>query len=116
MDLSRHLRFRAAHEPFAVPALWLSEVANGLVMGERRGRIARKAVEEALALLRGLSFVIDHAPSETVLGPVLAIARQERLTVYDASYLELAIRRHLPLATLDKALGASAGRCGVIMA
>jgi predicted nucleic acid-binding protein len=81
-----------------VPSLWWFEVRNTLIINESRGRLTET---DTAAFLRGLSRLrvrIDHSPEE---GTVLTLARKHRLTVYDASYLELAQRETLPLATLD---------------
>jgi predicted nucleic acid-binding protein len=88
-----------------VPSLWWFEVRNILIVNERRGRLAEA---DTAAFLRGLSrlgVTIDRSPEEA---GVLALARKHRLTVYDASYLELAQRETLPLATLDKDLARAA--------
>jgi len=81
-----------------VPALWWFEVRNTLIVNERRGRLTEA---DTSAFLRGLSrlgVTIDRSPEEA---EVLALSRRLRLTVYDASYLELARREGVPLATLD---------------
>lgn len=83
------------------PALWWFEVRNTLLAGERRGRLTEAETAAFLRELARFGVLIDRTPDETV---VLALARQHRLTVYDASYLELAQRAALPLATLDKEL------------
>jgi predicted nucleic acid-binding protein len=84
-----------------VPALWWFEVRNTLIVNERRGRLTEA---DTAAFLRGLSrlgILVDRAPEEA---DVLALSRRRRLTVYDASYLELARREGVPLATLDSDL------------
>lgn len=80
------------------PNLWWFEVRNALIVAERRGRLAMADTTTFLRELGRLGVVINHAPDETA---VLALARQHRLTVYDASYLALAQRESAPLATLD---------------
>jgi len=92
-----------------VPSLWWFEIRNILIVNERRGRITET---DSATFLRGLSrlgVVIDRAPEESA---VLTLARRHRLTVYDASYLELAQRETLPLATLDLDLIAAAQASG----
>ena len=86
-----------------VPSLWPTELANGLLVAERKKRIDPYG---ALALLRRLEvFDIRIEPaSVSQQHSVIDLARRERLTVYDASYLDLAMRRLLPIATLDAAL------------
>ena len=88
-----------------VPSLWWFEVRNTLIVNERRGRLAEA---DTAAFLRGLSrlgVTVDRSPDESA---VLTLARKHRLTVYDASYLELAQRETLPLATLDTDLARAA--------
>jgi predicted nucleic acid-binding protein len=95
-----------------VPALWLLEVANGLLVGERRGRITRaQSTRLAECLLSVLEVQVDDA-GDAFKG-ILPLAREYDLSVYDAAYLELAIRLGLPLATGDGKLAAAAERCGV---
>jgi predicted nucleic acid-binding protein len=98
-----------------VPALWPAEMANLLVMAERRGRIAPTDAERAVALLRRLPLAIDPADGET-LGRTRTLAREHDLTAYDAWYLEVALRLALPLATFDGALAAAAERAGLEVA
>src|SRR5260370_884667 len=98
---SNHQRVGAA-----APTLWWFEVRNALVQGERRGRFSEFATARFLRDISRLAITIDRAPSEQ---GVLTLARRHRLTVYDASYLELAQREALPLATLDKELATAAG-------
>ncbi len=95
-----------------VPALWWFEIRNILVVNERRRRIDAADTASFLADLERLSIRIDRDPdSETVL----ALARKHNLTGYDAAYLELAIRRGLPLASLDHALVDAARADGVTL-
>jgi predicted nucleic acid-binding protein len=96
-----------------VPALWLWETANVLVQAERRGRISPAAIRTYLGLLEGLPISIDQPSTASAWHDTLALARSHRLTSYDAAYLELALRRSLPLATRDKALQAAARLEGV---
>jgi predicted nucleic acid-binding protein len=93
-----------------VPPIWWYEVRNLLVVSERRGRLAWDDSAAFLTLVADFDIAIDPAVErdETVL-----LARRHRLTVYDAAYLELALRRQLPLATLDTALAAAARSAGV---
>ena len=88
-----------------VPALWWFEVRNTLIVSERRGRMTEADTAVFLRNLSRLGVTVDHAAVEA---DVLALARRHRLTVYDASYLELARRERLALATLDAALAAAA--------
>lgn len=96
-----------------VPELWHLEIANVLLQGERRGRISRDDISTKLSLLEGLPVEIDGETSSRALKQILSLARRYGLTTYDASYLELAARLNLPLATLDKALVRAAAEIGV---
>jgi len=107
---------RLSDEPAIVPNIWLLEVANGLLVAERRGRLTVADISQAYGLLADLPITARDLSLAAVLGPVLALTRQENLSTYDASYLELAMREGLPLATMDDALRAAAGRAGVPLA
>jgi predicted nucleic acid-binding protein len=96
-----------------VPALWRLEVANGLQMGVRKGRIRPDHRDRELENLAKLDIQIDPHTDEYAWSSILHVSDRRRLTVYDAAYLELAIRRKLPLATLDKELRAAAEAEGV---
>lgn len=87
------------------PSLLWAEIRNLLVIAERRGRLGPGMVEEALAVVEALEIELDGTP---VSDHVMALARRHRLTVYDALYLELALRRGGTLATRDTALAAAA--------
>ena len=95
-----------------VPTLFWYELRNALLMAERRGRITPDGVAAFLADVALLPIAVDDLPRDAV---VLQLARQHGLTVYDATYLELAMRIGAPLATLDAALRAAAERAGVGM-
>src|SRR5439155_4820738 len=92
-------------ETAAAPILWWFEVRNGLVIAERRRRLNEQQTARALNKLSRLAIRLDQPPDEA---EVMTLARRHRLTVYDAAYLELAIREALPLATLDTALADAA--------
>lgn len=99
---------RIAHEGAMVPALWYWEFANGLAMALRYERAARSDVEQQFSDFAMLPILVDEEALERASTVTLALAHHHRLTVYDAAYLELAVRRSLPLATLDKALARAA--------
>ena len=96
--LADEVKARLHSETATAPALWWFEVRNGLVMAERRGRLTEPETARALRELSSLAISLDQSPDEA---GVMTLARQHRLTVYDAAYLELALRKALPLATLD---------------
>ena len=93
-----------------VPVHWFLEVRNSLVMGARRGRIAREDVAEYLSDLSSLDLTAD---TEADLDEVVELAMRYGLTMYDAVYLELALRTGSPLATLDAQLRRAASEAGV---
>jgi len=92
-----------------VPGLWRLEVANVLEMGVRRGRHDRDFREATLVDLAQLPIQVDHETDGQAWGATLQLAERHQLTTYDAAYLELALRRKLPLATLDRELRRAAG-------
>jgi len=97
------------------PGLWRYEVANGLQMAVRRRRIDASYRDAALAELRLLPITIDRIGDEFDLAwtTILALSDRFRLTIYDATYLEVANRRRLPLASTDRSLRAAAGVLGL---
>ena len=95
------------------PGLWHLEVANVLLQAEKRGRITTGDVAMRLELIAELPITTDIETTARAWREILALARTEGLTTYDAAYLELAIRRGLPLQTKDEALIAAAERSGV---
>jgi len=96
---------RMKKEEAVVPSLWWFEIRNILVVNERRKRITESDTGVFLRDLAGLRVRVDLEPEESV---VLRLARTHGLSVYDASYLELALREAIPLATLDAQLIAAA--------
>jgi predicted nucleic acid-binding protein len=100
----------ASSEAMHVPLLWWFEIRNILVVNERRKRLTEAETHRFLRRMDRLTILVDDSPVEAV---VIQLARLHRLTVYDSSYLELALRLHLPLASLDKQLVAAATLEGV---
>jgi predicted nucleic acid-binding protein len=98
-----------------VPGLWRLEVANILEMGVRRGRHDAAFRDATLADLALLPIHLDSETDRQAWGATVRLAQRHRLTAYDAAYLELAQRRGLPLATLDKQLRDAASAEGVIL-
>lgn len=96
-----------------VPSIWPLEVANVLLVGERKGRSTEARSSRFIALLDVLPIRVDGATSQQALSGILTLAREQCLSSYDAAYLELAMREGLPLATQDRALKAAAEKCGV---
>ena len=96
-----------------VPSLWPVEVGGVLLSATRRGRLRADEWPEVSAGLNALPVEIDPVSTSRVWGPALALGNQYNLSIYDAVYLELALRLRLPLATLDRALAAAALSAGV---
>jgi len=96
-----------------VPGLWHLELANVLLRAEQRGRRIPEGIAARLDYFGRLPITTDDETVGRAWRETLTLARAERLTMYDASYLELALRRGLPLATKDGALAAAAKRVGV---
>lgn len=99
--------------PTYVPAHWCVEVANGLIMAERRKRASQADITEALGLVACLPVRTDDETASRVGSDSAALARQYGLTIYDAAYLEIAMRRGASLATTDNALAKAAKAAGV---
>lgn len=95
------------------PAIWPLEVANAVLVGERRQRLTLARTTRFVQFVRSLPITVDTMDLASVLGPVLTLGREHGLSSYDAAYLELAMREGLPLATQDARLSAAAERVGV---
>jgi len=102
---------RLREEEAAVPALWQLEVANVLLVAERRGRITEAEATRFLDLLGRLPIRMDMLPIDTTA--VLAAGRRHNLSAYDAAYLILAERLGAPVATLDDKLITACTAAGV---
>ena len=107
------IRERLSAERAVVPSLWLLEVANVLALGIRRGRLTAETAAEFADLLVGLP--IDVADPERRLTDLMGLANEHALTAYDAAYLQVAVARGLPLATLDATLAEAARAAGVTL-
>ena len=104
---------RVAEAGACAPALWPIEALNGLLTAERRGRIAREVRLALAGFLQALPIEIDEEMASRSWTATAVLAERHRLTAYDATYLELAMRRSLPLATRDAPLIAAATAVGV---
>ncbi len=96
-----------------VPSLWPLEVANTILVGERRKRSNQAQAAAWTGLLASLPITVDDETATRAFSDILHLGRAQNLSAYDAAYLELAMRRGLPLATLDAKLKAAAGAVGV---
>jgi len=102
------------HTP-VVPSVWPLEFGNALLVAERRKRIDVGYSDRVLSEIAGLGILIEQELPDRMLKEIFNLAREHQLSTYDASYLDLAMRRGLPLATQDKALLRAAGACGVMI-
>ncbi len=107
---------RLSQEEAVVPSLWQFELANSLVQAQRRGRASERDIVQLRKLIENMHVKTSFQSVDLVIRVVLELARSHRLTVYDAAYLEIAMREGLPLATLDDDLRAAAERVGVELA
>ena len=99
-----------------VPPLWQLEVANALLLNERRMTLTSAEADRGLLDLETfLASLADLDPTPAAMRELANVARAYQLTVYDAAYLALAKRASLPLATLDKGLRAAAVKAGVAL-
>ena len=96
-----------------VPAIWPLEIGNVLLVAERKRRLGKADVARFLELIRGLPISVEQESPGRMLTDIIALAREFRLSTYDASYLDLAMRLGLPIATQDQALAKAARTCGV---
>lgn len=112
-DSTGALRESLIQDKAVVPALWPMEVANVLLAATRRGRISEEDWPRIRDALEALPIDIEPESCARVLHTVLPIATKHALSVYDAVYLELALRLGLPLATLDQRLIAAGKAAGV---
>jgi predicted nucleic acid-binding protein len=97
-----------------VPVVWPLEVANAVLISVRRGRLLESAAPSLIGALDRLRIDIDHGIAlESLAQTTLTMGLVHRVSAYDASYLELSLRRGLPLATLDQRLAEAAGAAGI---
>jgi len=104
---------RLASEAAVVPAHWFLEVVNVLTMAEKRRRISPDDASQFLQLLSVLDIQVDEEASRRAFDHILPLCRSHGLTSYDAAYLDLVIRRQLPLASLDDALRQAVASLGM---
>lgn len=112
MKAFRTLRASPESTRFVPVHFWI-EITNAMLMAERRKRTSMAEMEQSLELAFALPILTDEETNLRCRNETLALARKFALTVYDAAYLELAIRRHAGLATIDKALVRAAKVAGV---
>ena len=103
----------AAGTPLIVPTLWPFEIANSLLVLLRRKKILAPERVRALEALAQLPFTVDDEGPRLAFASISELAADQGLSVYDATYLELAVRRKLPMASRDEALCKAAQSCRV---
>ena len=96
-----------------VPAIWSLEVSNVILLSQRKGRITSSKAASFIDALESLPILVDDTSSRRALHSVFTLAETYHLTIYDASYLELALRENIPLLSLDKDLIKAAHRANL---
>jgi len=96
-----------------VPAIWPLEVGNVLLVAERKKRLSEASIIRFLALVNNLPITVEQETPERMLKEILSLARENGLSTYDASYLDLAMRLGLPISTKDKVLLKAAKKCQI---
>lgn len=114
-DRARAILREIIEDGAAVPPIWLFEVGNVLLLAERRRRLSATARREHLEDLSRLPIVVDHEATGHAWNDTMMLAARHDLTLYDGSYLELSLRRHLPLATFDTALQKAARSANIAL-
>lgn len=105
---------RVVEDGGLVPRHWILEITNAIVTAIRRGRLETTSMSKIGQLLKELPIDVAQSPTlEYALGPLTTLAHEQKLSAYDAAYLDLALREGLALATLDDRLRAAAGNVGV---
>lgn len=106
---------RLADDTALVPGIWAAEVANVLLVAERRKRLIRAQTRVFTTRLLSLPILVEETAPSRMLADVLTLGRDTSLAAYDAMYLDLAIRHDLPLATLDRSLRGAARKSRVAL-
>lgn len=104
---------RLAHSKAIVPTIWPLEVANVLLLAKKKGRISNLQSVNFIDALSALPIIVDSNTTARAWHSIYVLAEQTELTIYDAAYLELALREKLPLFTLDKSLLKAAKIMGI---
>ena len=110
---TKKLLRRLDTETALVPAWWFLELTNVLALAERRGRITTAETAEFVLELSKINIEVDSESPERAFEHILPLCRSHQLTSYDAMYLDLAVRRQLPLASLDEPLRKAAKKLGI---
>lgn len=104
---------RLEDRPAVAPSIWPLELANAVAVAERRRLLTRAKADAFLRLVAALPITVVVDPPGRALGGVLELARMHALSSYDATYLDLALREGLPIATLDGGLRRAVEACSV---
>ena len=96
-----------------VPALWATEIANAVLVAERRKRIRQPEIRRFVELLGNLTVAMDSQTVTESVGNILPLGREYGLSAYDAAYLDVAMRYGAPLATLDGNLQKAGRKAGI---
>ncbi len=96
-----------------VPSIWPLEVVNVLLVAERKKRLETFDCVRFLRFLEQLPITVEYGQGEVRMKELLSLARSNRLSSYDAAYLDLAMRKGVPIATLDNALAKAAKKTGI---
>lgn len=103
----------AMGDSVVVPALWPLEVANAITVLRRRRKLTADEARSAIQIVRELPATIDHEAATMAFTRLVDLASEHELTIYEAAYIELAIRKRLPLATNNAQMKQAAMRSGV---
>ena len=98
-----------------VPQLWWLELSNVLYVSIKRKRLSYADAIKVYNLFTEFDIETDHLMNEKVANSILEIANKNDISAYDASYIELSIRKNANLATLDKKLANTAKQCGILV-
>lgn len=114
--LAEHVaeRFKLGETALAT-TFWPHEVLNALLVGEKRKRISRALIRNFLEDLSTLPVVLEQVPAKEVFERIESLSRKYDLTTYDAAYLDLAVEKALPLATLDEHLIQACRKAGALL-
>lgn len=107
---------RLVEQVAIVPTLWWLEIANVTALAERRGGLSRAQRSRFFELLDSLRITTDPVDAPRTLEAVLELALTHQITVYDATFLEVAKRTRTPLATLDEPMRRAATAAGIALA
>lgn len=112
---TKDLLLKLQTETAYIPQLWTLEVGNILIAAEKRKRINFADINLFLGLLGKLNIKIDQETANRGFHEIVSLAYSQKLTTYDAAYLELAMRMGLPLASKDKQLCQVAKKMGTLI-